>query len=342
MPWTHFGPTVLASFLASLVECVEAFTVVLAVGAVRGWRPALAGTAAALLVLLALVGALGGSLASMPIRMMRRFIGALVLLFGFRWLRKAILRSAGILRLHDEEDVYRRSTLALRTQPRARTAWDRMGLVAAFEIVLLEGVEVVFIVLAIGADGDARRAAAAGALGALACVVLLGAALHRPLSKIPENALKFVVAVLLAAFGSVWVGEGLGFERPAGDVALPVTIAVYFAVAAALAALCRRAAAHRAPGPAAEGNGGRPSAAPPDAASVPAWRRAPAALLHLFVDDGWLAAGTIGWLAASAVLLPPLGAHPLVQWSVFVLGLVALLGRSAMDAARHGGFPRIP
>ena len=233
----------LASFLASLVECVEALTVVLAVGMVRGWRSALAGCATGLLLLLLLVALLGHALARVPLHGFQLVVGALLLLFGMRWLRKAALRAAGVLALHDEDAVYRRETRALRGQGGARPGLDRPAFAVAFKSTVLEGVEVVFIVLAIGAGrAELLWPASLGALAALLAVAALGVALHRPLARVPENTLKFAVGVLLCAFGTYWAGEGMGYAWPGADDAIPVLACAFLAAAALCAAWCRRTA----------------------------------------------------------------------------------------------------
>src|ERR1700758_2658208 len=146
--WAHIGTSILASFLASLVECVEALTVVLAVGSVRGWRSALTGTATAIAVLLLIIAALGTALARIPLQAIQLVVGTLLLLFGLRWLRKAILRSAGLIPLHDEQAVFAKSSQALRHLSSSSTAWDKIAFSATFNITMLEGTEVVFIVIA--------------------------------------------------------------------------------------------------------------------------------------------------------------------------------------------------
>ena len=216
--WTHVGPTILASFLASLVEFVEALTVILAVGVVRGWRGALTGAAAAVAVLAALVAVLGPSLTAVPLNLLQLWIGVLLLLFGIRWLRKATLRSAGIIPLHDEEAAFAKETAILRSAGAAGAGFDRIGFMTAFKITMLEGTEVVFIVIAVGAGGAGLLAPAAlGAAAALVLVMLLGVVVHRPLARAPENTLKFIVGVLLSAFGTFWVGEGMGIAWPGDD-----------------------------------------------------------------------------------------------------------------------------
>jgi uncharacterized membrane protein len=240
MAWTHVGPSVLAAFLASLVEFIEALTVVLAVGAVRGWRGALGGTGLALFVLLALVLILGPALTRIPLAAVQLAVGTLLLMFGLRWLRKAILRSAGIISLRDEAAVFARQTDALMRLEDRGTGWDRIAVMTAFKITMLEGIEVVFIVVAIGAAGRGLLVPASiGALAALLVVVLLGLLLHRPVASIPENALKFMVGVLLCAFGTFWAGEGAGLVWPGADWSVLGLIVSYAAMSLLVVAICR-------------------------------------------------------------------------------------------------------
>lgn len=243
--WAHAGPSMLAAFLASLVEFVEALTVVLAVGSVRGWRGALSGAAVAVLVLLAIIAVLGTTLTRIPLDAIQIVVGALLLLFGLRWLRKAILRSAGIIPLHDEAAAFAKETEAMQRLG-GGGGWDRVAFAAAFQITMLEGTEVVFIVIAIGAGGVGLLVPASlGALAALLLVIVLGVVVHRPLANVPENALKFVVGVLLSAFGTFWVGEGIGLDWPGADWSILGLIAGFLIVAAVAVPLCRaRAASH--------------------------------------------------------------------------------------------------
>jgi Ca2+/H+ antiporter, TMEM165/GDT1 family len=224
MTWVQIAPTVGASFLASTVECVEAATIVLAVGTVRGWRSALAGTVLGLLTLIALVLALGPTLSQLPERALQLFVGILLLLFGMRWLRKAILRAAGVIPLHDEDAVFRSETANLRlARASAQHGVDPVATATAFKAVLLEGVEVAFIVLAVSAGGPGLLSAAVlGAVAAALLVTLAAVAVHRPLARVPENTLKFAVGVVISAFGIYWSGEGLGIAWPGHDLALPV------------------------------------------------------------------------------------------------------------------------
>lgn len=243
--WVHAVPTIVASFLASLVEFVEALTVVLAVGTVRGWRGALGGSAAALALLLLLVIALGPALTRIPLAMVQLVVGALLTLFGMRWLRKAILRAAGVIPLHDEMAAFSKETDALRQQGVAGSRWDAVAVASAFKITMLEGIEVVFIVIAFAAGGkDLLVPASVGAAAALIAVVGLGVLLHRPLATVPENALKFTVGILLSAFGTFWVGEGIGVAWPGADFSLLALGAGFLIVALASIGLCRASAAH--------------------------------------------------------------------------------------------------
>ena len=219
--WFHTAPTVLAAFLASLVECAEALTVLLAVGLVRGWRGVVTGAGAAFLVLVLLVALWGPALTLIPLSWVQAGVGTLLLLFGMRWLRKAILRSAGAIPLHDEAAAFESETGVLRQAASLAPGWrDAVAVATSFKIVMLEGIEVVFIVIAIGAAGGRLMPATLGALAALVVIVILGFALHRPLTRIPENTLKFIVGVLLSAFGTFWAGEGLGVAWwPTGEIA---------------------------------------------------------------------------------------------------------------------------
>ena len=238
--WAHGGPTILAAFLASLVEFVEALTVILAVGSVRGWPGAIGGAAAALAVLLAIIVALGSTLTRIPLDAIQLVVGTLLLLFGLRWLRKAILRSAGIIPLHDEAAAFAKETAAMQRLA-GGGGWDRVAFAASFQITMLEGAEVVFIVIAIGAGGAGLLIPASlGALAALLLVILLGLLVHKPLANVPENSLKFVVGVLLSAFGTFWLGEAIGLAWPGADWSI-LALSVGFMLAAALAIpLCRR------------------------------------------------------------------------------------------------------
>ena len=239
--WIHAGPSVAAAFLGSLVECVEAATIVLAVGTVRGWRSALAGALAGVAVLAGLVGLLGPALSTIPVSLLQVVIGVLLLLFGLSWLRKAVMRAGGVMPLRDEQRAFASTTATLR-MPTATPSrrWDRVALIASFKAVLLEGVEVVFIVLAAGAASQTILPASLGAVGATLVVTLASFALRRPLARVPENTLKFTVAVLLASFGTFWVVEGLGIPWPGGDLAILGLAAAFFAGSLVMVEVLRR------------------------------------------------------------------------------------------------------
>lgn len=234
MIWTTAAPAIGAAFLASLVEVVEAFTIVLAVWTLNGRRPAILGSLAALAVLALIIVTLGPLLSLVPIAALQLVIGTLLLLFGLGWLRKAALRAGGVIALHDEALIFARQTEAL-----GRTG-AALGGIVAFKAVLLEGLEVVFIVIAVGSAQGLLIPASLGA--ALACALVLGtgALVHRPLARVPENTLKFVVGVMLSSFGVFWTGEGLGIDWPGGDLALFVFAALFLLTGLGAAAAARR------------------------------------------------------------------------------------------------------
>lgn len=233
-------PTVLPASLASFVEFVEALTIVLAVAAVRGWRSAMAGTLAGLAILTVLIAALGPAIRHIPLAYFQIAIGALLLLFGLRWLRKAILRAAGFIALHDEAKAYDKEVAALSSQTALTYAGiDLPAAGTALNGVVLEGTEVVFIVLAVGTTAGRMAAAVAGAVFALVLVVLLGLLLRAPLTRIPENALKFLVGAMLSALGTLWAGEGLGLTWPGGDWSSAILFSVYIVVATLLVFLLK-------------------------------------------------------------------------------------------------------
>jgi uncharacterized membrane protein len=236
MTWS----SVLPAFLASVVEFVEALTIVLVVGTTINWRSSLAGAGAAVLALAAIVAVLGPAFLLIPLAVFRLVVGFVLVLFGLKWLKKAILRYAGRKALHDEEAIYEEEAAALRARGEVpRNRLDGFGLVTAFKSVLLEGMEVVVIVLTFGASSGNLLPPAVGALAALVLVVLLGLAIRGPLTKVPENTLKFTVGLMLAAFGTFWGGEGLGIEWAAGDLTIVVLVAVYLAVSLAFVLLLK-------------------------------------------------------------------------------------------------------
>ena len=232
MTWLHASTAFVAAFLASLVECVEALTIVLAVGTTRGWRPALLGAASSAIFLALLVAIFGPALGRIHITTLQLIVGILLLLFGIRWLRKAILRAAGVISIHDEAKIYEKEKALMREAGQsARTSFDTIAFIACFKAVSLEGLEITFTVLAIGAGGSLLLASIGAALAALV-VILLGLALHRPLARVPENTLKFIVGIMLTAFGIFWIGEGLGFPWPGEDLALIAMIALLLVTSA--------------------------------------------------------------------------------------------------------------
>jgi len=230
LDWSTAGPAVGAAFLASIVEVVEAFTIVLVVATLRGWKPAVMGTGAALLVLGAVAVILGPLLDQVPLHLLQLVIGVLLLLFGIGWLRKAALRAGGVIPLHDEDAIFAKETTDLNMQvQRQKTSQNWIAGIAAFKAVLLEGLEVIFIVIAVGAGRGLLWPAGLGALAACVFVLAVGVIAHRPLARVPENTLKFGVGVMLSAFGVFWTGEGLGVDWPGHDLALFVFAAVFLA-----------------------------------------------------------------------------------------------------------------
>jgi uncharacterized membrane protein len=210
----------LSVFLACAVEAIEALTIVLAVGATRSWSSAFSGVGAATLALAAIVLALGPALTALPIDALRVVVGGLLLIFGLRWLRKAVLRSAGLKAKHDELETFQEETEAARAAGHAGVGFDGYSFTIAFKGVLLEGLEVVFIVLTFGANQHNIGLAAAAAAVAVLVVVAAGFAVRAPLARVPENTMKFAVGVMLSSFGMFWVVEGLGAHWPSGDGAL--------------------------------------------------------------------------------------------------------------------------
>jgi Ca2+/H+ antiporter, TMEM165/GDT1 family len=216
--WSHAVAAVGASFTASLVEFVEALTIALAVGSVSGWRPVWIGAGAATLGLAALVALFGRALLAVPLATLQIVIGLLLVIFGLRWLRKAVLRSAGRIPLHDE-------TVAFEQERQA--AQHAVAVLTVFKGVALEGLEVVFIVLATGSVSGMLLPAGVGAAAAFVVVLAAGIVLRKPLARVPENTLKFAVGVVLSAFGTFWLGEGAHLTWPGGDLALVVLVAMF-------------------------------------------------------------------------------------------------------------------
>ncbi len=210
----------LSVFLACTVEAVEALTIVLAVGTTRSWSSAMSGAGAAVLTLAVIVAALGPAITALPIDVLRLVIGGLLLIFGLQWLRKAILRSAGLKAKHDELQIYEDEAAAARTAGAKDSGLDGYAFAISFKGVLLEGLEVAFIVLTFGANQHRVALAAAAAGAAVLLVTAVGVAARAPLASVPENTMKFAVGVMLSSFGMFWGAEGAGASWPGGDAAL--------------------------------------------------------------------------------------------------------------------------
>ena len=232
---------VLSAFLASAVEMVEALTIVLAAGLTRGWRSSLSGVAAATVALAVVVAALGPALTVVPLDDLRLVVGALLLVFGLQWLRKAILRASGFKALHDEEAIFARELREAETAPREeRAGLDWYGFTLSFKGVFLEGLEVAFIVLTFGSTQGSIPLAALGAAGAIVLVAGAGAAARAPLARVPENTMKFAVGIMLTTFGVFWSAEGAGAHWPGGDAAILGVLAGVILWSVLLVVLLRR------------------------------------------------------------------------------------------------------
>jgi uncharacterized membrane protein len=235
------GFLIASAFLASAVEFVEALTIVLAAGVTRGWRSALAGLGAATVALAAIVGALGPALTLVPISALRLVVGALLLAFGLQWLRKAILRAGGYKPLHDEDEIFSREIAEARgAAGEQRAGLDWYGFTLAFKGVLLEGLEVAFIVVTFGSTQGRIGLAAIGAGAALVLVAVVGVLVRAPLARVPENTLKFAVGVMLTTFGIFWSAEGAGAHWPGDDGSLPGVLGFVVALSLTCVALLRR------------------------------------------------------------------------------------------------------
>jgi uncharacterized membrane protein len=217
---------VLASFLASSVEMVEALTIVLAMGVTRGWRSPLVGVVAGIVSLAVIVAILGPALTLIPIGALRVVIGTLLLVFGLQWLRKAILRASGYKALHNEALIYERELHeASAATSEVRAGLDWYGFTVSYKGVLLEGLEVVFIVLTFGTTAGNIPLAALGAAAAILIVGAAGVAVRQPLAQVPENTMKFAVGLMLTTFGVFWSGEGIGIQWPGSDAAILAILA---------------------------------------------------------------------------------------------------------------------
>ena len=242
--------TILSAFLASAVEFVEAVTIVLAVGVTRQWRSALIGVAAATATLAILIAVFGSALALfVPIGVLRLVVGAFLVIYGLQWLTKAVLRAAGAKGKHDEAAIFAAQVAGLTDEPPvAATGMDWISFTVAFKGVLLEGLEVAFIVVTFGASANLLGPAVLGAGLAGILVVAIAVVVHRPLERVPENAMKFVVGVMLTSFGTFWSGEGVGIAWPGDDLAILLLLAGYLLLAL-LAVWVIRALVRRSSGP---------------------------------------------------------------------------------------------
>jgi uncharacterized membrane protein len=316
-------------FVACLVEAVEALTIVLAVGTTRGWPSAMSGAGTAGLVLAAIVAILGAAVARLPLGGLRVVVGGLLLVFGLQWLRKAILRSAGVKAKHDERLIYRRELDAARDAGVGASGFDGYAFVVSFKGVLLEGLEVAFIVVTFGANQHRVPLAAAAAGIAVLLVIAAAVAARAPLARVPENPMKFSVGVLLTSFGMFWGAEGVGARWPGGETSLP---AVVFGVLLIAVVLARRAGAVTRPAPR------DVEATHTEHVDVPT-RRAHlnCAIEKLVVvwefvagDDWQTAVGVVLALALTALLADAIGS----TWWVIAVAVTGLLARSILHSTR--------
>jgi uncharacterized membrane protein len=215
---------VVSVFLACAVEAVEALTIILAVGITRSWSSSLSGAGVAVVALATVIAALGPALTHLPINTLRLVVGGLLLVFGLQWLRKAILRGAGLKALHDEAAAFAHEAEAAEAAGKPAAGFDGYSFLISFKGVLLEGLEVGFIALTFGANQHRIGLAAVAAGAAVLLVALVGVLVHRPLTRVPENAMKFSVGVMLTSFGTFWGAEGAGASWPGGDAALLVIV----------------------------------------------------------------------------------------------------------------------
>jgi uncharacterized membrane protein len=230
-------------FLACAVEAVEALTIVLAVGNTRSWPSALFGAGAAAVILGAIIAGLGTAITSLPIDELRVLIGVVLLAFGLQWLRKAILRAAGLKALHNERDAYERELAEARAAGRRAGYLDRYSFAISLKAVLIEGLEVALIVVTFGANHRQVGVAAAAAGAAVLAVILAGFAVRAPLAQVPENTMKFAVGVMLCSFGLFWSAEGAGLRWPGGDAILFAIVPTLLAASLATVMTLRRVAA---------------------------------------------------------------------------------------------------
>jgi len=322
----------LSVFLACAVEAVEALTIVLAVGVTRGWSSAMSGVAAAVAALAALVAALGPALTSLPIDALRVLVGGLLLIFGLQWLRKAILREAGLKAKHDEREAYEQQLAEARAAGARVARFDGYAFTIAFKGVLLEGLEVAFIVLTFGANQHRISLAAAAAALAVALVAGAGVAARAPLARVPENTMKLAVGVMLSSYGMFWGAEGAGAHWPAGDGALLALIPGVLLAATALATTAARGRLALGAGARRERGGpGRSVRGRALAARVPALVRG---AWEFVVGDDWRSALAVVLALAFTALLAAAGAPAWWAMPAAVLAALALSIRRASARAR--------
>jgi uncharacterized membrane protein len=311
---------ILATFLAAGVEWVEALTIVLAVGLVRGWRSAFTGTIAAVVALVALVAAFGLAITShISIDAARTVVGVFLLLFGLKWLHKAVLRSSGLKTLHDEAKIFAETEVMLRATSGRRVALDRVGVSTSFSGVFLEGLEVVFIVVALGGLQDVSSAVV-GAVASLVVVAGAGFALRHPLTQVPENAMKYVVGIMLTSFGTFFAGEGIGVQWWGNDLSLLPLIAGYAAVSLLFVWLLRRPA----------GVGGRL-----DTGVVRALGAGVREVWGLFVEDGAVAIVAIVVLLGATVFTQHFPAQRALAGLLLAVGIAGAAGAGLSEARKH-------
>ena len=352
-----------AAFLACCVEAVEATTVVLAVGVTRSWQSSLRGVAGGIGVLAVIVAALGPAISQIPLGLLRLVVGALLLVFGLGWLRKAILRASGHKSLHDEAGLYEKHLAEARNVAtsggRSLMGPDAYAFTLSFKAVVLEGLEVAFIVVTFGANAGQVPLAALAALAAILVVVAVAVAVRAPLARVPENTIKFAVGVLLSSFGTFWAAEGAGAHWPASDGSLLVLIPLILLLALGLTGLLRSvpkeapvepaasaaatagAPATEAPAePAATADAAHPLADPPSAAPsgpITALRRLSVSFglfwWDFIVGDDWsIAAAVLVGIGAVAGLA---NAGTVAWWALPVLWALALGGSLARAVNLH-------
>jgi uncharacterized membrane protein len=325
----------LSVFLACMVEAVEALTIVLAVGVTRSWSSALGGVGAAIIALAAIVLALGSTITSLPLDVLRVLIGGLLLIFGLQWLGKATLRSAGLKPKHDELQAYDQEVEAAREAGRRGAGFDAYSFAISFKGVLLEGLEVAFIVLTFGANQH-RVGLAAGAAGiAVATVLAAGLAARAPLTRVPENTLKLIVGVMLSSFGMFWGAEGAGAHWPGGDAALLAIIPAVLAVAIAISAVMRRATLGRTAPPVPVEKLETTTLAevrPADGVDVARMLRLPLAAWETILGDDWR---TMIGVALALGVTAIAADRGVVAWWVLPSAVLGLLTLSVWRAARE-------